>query len=164
GASMLWAIANFETLVGLVLIGTIVLHWWPIARSASGMRGLLGAVGLTVGIVLVSLDLWRLLDSMNISPVTRRAGVSICWAVIAVGLVVFGLRRRVAALRYYGLALIAVAATKVLVYDLATVSRGWRTISFIVVGLLMIGVSVAYATFGPRLLARHTDDQPQPTS
>ncbi len=168
GASgdLLLAILNPETAVGLVLLGTLTLHLWPVARSGPGEPGRVAAgflvvTLLTVGVVVLSIDLWRLLDGLSVTLVTRRAAVSISWAIIALALIVFGLSRQIAALRYYGLALLAVAAAKVLIYDLASVDRGWRTLSFIAVGLLMIATSVAYATFGPRLLSRKPDEVAQ---
>ncbi len=161
-ASPIIAVLNFETLVGLVLLGVLALHLWPLAKvpprePGRTAAGTLLVTFLTIGVVLISLDLWRLLGSLAVSTVVQRAGVSLTWAALAVGFVLVGLSKRLAPLRYYGLVLLAVAAVKVLVYDLATVSRGWRTISFLTVGLLMIAVSVAYAFFGPRLLSREPE-------
>jgi uncharacterized membrane protein len=52
--------------------------------------------------------------------------------------------------RHVGLALLAIATAKAVAIDLAAVPPMWRVVSFIALGLLMLGVAVVYL----RLTAR----------
>lgn len=55
-----------------------------------------------------------------------------------------GFRRQSALLRWQGLALLAVTIFKVFLLDTSSLSRGYRSISFLVLGGLLLGVSFAY--------------------
>ena len=56
-----------------------------------------------------------------------------------------GFKRNVNILRYTGLGLLALAAVKAVLFDLASVSAVWRAMSFLILGLLMLGVGLVYA-------------------
>jgi uncharacterized membrane protein len=66
--------------------------------------------------------------------------------------VVIGFRLRAEALRYFGLALLAVTLLKVVLIDMSQVQTGYRILSFMGLGVLMLGTSVLYGKFGARLL------------
>ncbi|HEX6770666.1 MAG TPA: DUF2339 domain-containing protein, partial [Acidobacteriaceae bacterium] len=55
-----------------------------------------------------------------------------------------GFRRQSALLRWQGLVLLAVTIFKVFLLDTSTLTRGYRSISFLVLGALLLGVSFAY--------------------
>jgi uncharacterized membrane protein len=82
----------------------------------------------------------------------KQVALSIFWACFAVGLVAMGFAFREAPLRYMGLILLAATLLKVVTVDLSGVSQGYRTLSFIGVGLLMLGTSVLYGKVSPKLL------------
>lgn len=84
----------------------------------------------------------------------QQAGISVWWSLFAVAAVAFGFWRRLAWLRYFGLGLFAFTLAKVGLVDLQGVSYGYRVISLIVLGLLLIGTSVLYGFLSPRLLER----------
>jgi uncharacterized membrane protein len=75
----------------------------------------------------------------------RDAVLSVWWGVVGIAAIAAGFARRVPAVRYAGLALMAAGAGKAVVYDLAEVSQGWRIVSLLGVGALMLVVAVAYA-------------------
>ncbi len=75
----------------------------------------------------------------------RLAALSIYWGLFGVAMIAVGFRARQPAVRYIGLALILVSTAKALVVDLAEVPAGWRIASFFGLGMLMLGVAVAYA-------------------
>ena len=82
----------------------------------------------------------------------RQVALSVYWALFAAGSVAVGFKTRFAALRYFGLGLLAITLLKVVIVDLRQVSTGYRIFSFIGVGLLMLGTSVVYGKLSPRLL------------
>ncbi len=76
------------------------------------------------------------------------------WSVLGVGLLWAGLRRNLRALRLAGFALLAVAVGKVFLYDMAALDQGYRVLSFVVLGLLLLAGAYAYQRMrrnGPRL-------------
>jgi uncharacterized membrane protein len=67
------------------------------------------------------------------------------WFLLAGGLLLgVGFRRRSAWLRWQGLVLLAVTIFKVFLLDTSTLSQGYRIISFLALGALLLGVSFAY--------------------
>jgi uncharacterized membrane protein len=67
------------------------------------------------------------------------------WFLLAgAALLAVGFRRQSALLRWQGLALLAVTIFKVFLIDTSTLSQGYRIISFLALGALLLGVSFAY--------------------
>jgi hypothetical protein len=67
------------------------------------------------------------------------------WFLLAGGLLLgAGFRRQSAWLRWQGLVLLAVTIFKVFLLDTSTLSQGYRIISFLALGALLLGVSFAY--------------------
>jgi uncharacterized membrane protein len=82
----------------------------------------------------------------------KMVGVSILWSVYAIGCIIAGFAARIAGLRHFGLALFALTVVKVMFVDLSDVGRGYRILSFLGLGLLLLGTSVLYGKLSPRLL------------
>ncbi len=55
-------------------------------------------------------------------------------------------------LRLIGLGLLGLTLAKVVLVDLSGAGTGWRILSFVGLGLLLLGTSVLYGRFGPALL------------
>ena len=64
-----------------------------------------------------------------------------------------GFKFRSAAVRYFGLGLFALTLLKVVFVDLANAGQGYRVLSFMGLGLLLLGTSVLYGKLSPKLLA-----------
>ena len=113
------------------------------------LLAIVGAIGLWLG----SIEIDRIFASPGESMV-KQAGLSVWWAVYAVGLVVLGFARRppMAAVRYAGLGLLSLTVVKVLLIDFANLDSLPRVLSFAGAGMLLILTSVVYAKLSPRLL------------
>jgi uncharacterized membrane protein len=85
--------------------------------------------------------------------------LSIFWAIFAVACVLLGFRVRAAALRFFGLALLAITLLKVVLIDMSQVQTGYRILSFMGLGAVLLGTSVLYGKFGPRLLRESEEDE-----
>ena len=101
---------------------------------------------------------WRVASSFAADAAVRGSAVSIYWGVFAVALIGAGFVARIAWVRYAGLALIAVASVKAVVFDLGSVPQGWRIASFIGLGVLMLGVHFAYSRLSERLLGTREEE------
>ena len=72
------------------------------------------------------------------------------WALAGVATLVVGLVRDHAAVRRGALALLAVTAGKVFLYDLASLTSLYRAASFVALGLLLLGAAYAWQRIRPR--------------
>lgn len=97
-----------------------------------------------------SFEVARAARSMAEDQRAQLAAVSIWWGILSVGLIVFGFRRKRALPRHTGLGLMGLAAVKVVFFDLASVPAMWRVVSFLLLGLLMLGVALVYGRLSSR--------------
>ena len=88
-------------------------------------------------------------------PTARNGAVSLWWAALGVVSLTAGLLHEAAPLRYVGLGLLAAAAGKLVVFDLAQISPVWRVGASVVIGLTLLAVAVVYT----RRRAGPPDDQ-----
>jgi uncharacterized membrane protein len=82
----------------------------------------------------------------------KQVAISVVWSLYAVACVAAGFALRAAGLRYFGLALFALTVVKVMLVDLGSVQAGYRILSFLGLGLLLLGTSVLYGKLSPILL------------
>jgi len=81
---------------------------------------------------------WRLIQ------IERDFTYSALWMAYGAMLMVVGFLRRSAFVRWQALLLIAVTIVKVFVYDVSQLDRGYRIVSFIVLGVLLLAISFVY--------------------
>jgi uncharacterized membrane protein len=81
------------------------------------------------------------------------AGVPAAWVGYACALVIVGFVVARRELRLAGLAILGVTALKLPVLDLAAVDQLYRVVSFLVAGVVMIGVSFVYHRVDQRFAA-----------
>ena len=74
----------------------------------------------------------------------RQAMISMTWAIYAAGLIVAGLRRHYAPIRYFGIVVFAATILKVFMIDLASLDRIYRVVSVIGLGVLLLITSYLY--------------------
>ena len=96
---------------------------------------------------------WTLVTSRFAQPrVAGQVALSIYWSLFAIASVFAGFRLRLAGLRYVGLALFALTLLKIGVIDLHGAQRGYRILSFMGLGGLLLATSVLYGKLSPVLL------------
>jgi uncharacterized membrane protein len=79
---------------------------------------------------------------------------SALWMGYGAMLMVIGFLRRSAFVRWQALILIAATVVKVFVYDVSQLDRGYRIVSFIVLGVLLLAISFVYQRDWLQLSAR----------
>lgn len=107
------------------------------------------AVGVNVyALIALSLEVWDFFWRTQALGLERwlaqQLGLSVLWTLYAAGLIAIGLARRSALLRWQALALFGLVVAKVFLYDMSSLNRIYRIISFLVLGVLLMGVSFAY--------------------
>jgi uncharacterized membrane protein len=75
---------------------------------------------------------------------------SAIWLVYGAGLMAAGFRNKSAFLRWQALVLIAITIVKVFFYDSRDVNTGYRVLSFIALGVVLLGISFVYFRIAAR--------------
>ncbi len=146
GGSAFPPFLNTVIWIQLVLVGAIVLFFQPrvsarnvdLVLSADRFPCILNIASLVAGIGVVSIEIFRKnTDWAN-------TAVTVFWAVSALALIIFGMKRRSAPYRYFGLILFAITTVKVLLIDSSELEGIERIAAFMVTGVLLLALSFAY--------------------
>jgi uncharacterized membrane protein len=103
-----------------------------------------------LALVATSVEVARIADATTDDPTLLDGAVSVWWGVFALAALVAGVVRRAAGARYAGIALLLVAATKLLTYDLTNLSQPVRVGAFLILGLILLAVAAGYLRVGKR--------------
>ncbi len=125
-------------------------------RMAFGMVGLCANILTLWALSCEVWDYWGPSGSEDgrRSDLAQQLGLSLLWTAYATGLVAAGVRWANKSLRWQGLALLGLVAGKVFMYDLSSLEAIYRIVSFMVLGLLLLGVSFFYQRTAPRPLVK----------
>jgi uncharacterized membrane protein len=90
-------------------------------------------------------------------------GITLGWLVEAVALLLVGFRMRSAAARWMGLALLGATLTKTFAWDMRDLDTGYRVVSYLGLGVVVMAVSFAYQKdwLGLRGMGAVAVDEPQ---
>lgn len=104
----------------------------------------------------VGVQLWRRNTYLALHriQIERDFTYSALWMAYGAMLMVIGFLRRSAFIRWQALILIAATTAKVFIYDVSELDRGYRIVSFIVLGVLLLAISFVYQRDWLQLSAR----------
>jgi Predicted membrane protein (DUF2339) len=126
--------------VGLTTLGALVCA----LVSPEPVRRVLRITGAVGAVYLPSVAIVDL-TSTGVEPgQTPQVLLSVFWSAVGLGTVVYGLVRDSRSLRLAGLALLGLAAAKVVAYDLSELDEIYRVLSFVGLGLLLLSGGFAY--------------------
>jgi uncharacterized membrane protein len=94
----------------------------------------------------------------------KQLSLSVIWALYGAGLLLAGSAWRVRLLRLMGLGLLSLTALKVFFWDLSSLDRVYRIVSFIVLGAILLAVSYLYQRSQQRATAAEGGDAAPETS
>jgi uncharacterized membrane protein len=134
---------NAETAAGAAVIGLLVAIFDQDRRTI-GSRWAVGAAAVT-GVYVASVGVTDLFQAqvgagLALEELQKQSlvALSVLWAVIGGGALAIGLAQRQLPVRGFGLAMLALATSKVFVIDLATLDVAYRVLAFIGLGLLLL--------------------------
>jgi uncharacterized membrane protein len=146
---------NARALSGLFVIGMLYVVAWMqrrepeasrIARRRERAGVLVAASALTVTLISTEIvSYWKIRE--NTAPqagLARQVMLSAAWAAYAAALIVVGMRRHYAPIRYFAIVLFALTVGKVFIVDLGTLGGIYRVAGFLVVGAILLLVSFLY--------------------
>ncbi len=138
-------VGNLSTAIVAVLCVAVSALIMGALVEAPDLRMLLlavAAVGFVYATSLLIVDVIQG-DALEHSQ-TAQVALSCFWGVVGLMAIVIGLVRNVRELRFGGLALLALGVAKLFLYDLSELDELYRVLSFVAVGLLLLGGAYAY--------------------
>jgi len=87
---------------------------------------------------------YNLLEARHSLEILRNFSYSALFMLYGAGLMWLGFARSSVLLRWQAIVLIAFTVVKVFVFDAWALEHGWRVLSFIILGAILLGVSYAY--------------------
>ena len=102
---------------------------------------------------------WIYASNLHTIDIERDFTYSALWMAYGAALMIIGFLRRSAFVRWQALVLIAATIAKVFIYDVSQLDRGYRIVSFVVLGVLLLAISFAYQRDWLKLSAKN-----QPTA
>ncbi len=119
-------------------------RWASLGGSERNLFAVLAVAINFLALWALSLEVRDALEGGWEGRLAKQLGLSVLWAGYAALLLVLGVRRSSALLRWQALALFGVTVVKVFLYDLAELERAYRIVSFLVLGVLLVVVSFFY--------------------
>jgi len=146
-----------QALAAAVLMCGLGLVWRRRAGHGGKLAPVAGFLMMLVMLWIGSLEIdrffaagWR--TTWFADPqLAEQVAISIFWSIFAAAAVGMGFKMRASAMRYFGLGLFAVTLAKVVLIDMEQVSTGYRVLSFLGLGALLLGTSVLYGKLSPKL-------------
>ena len=129
----------------LAVAATTVAALVAARLSPDPLDKLLALTGAIGAVYLPSVAIVDLTSGGELAPgQTPQVLLSAFWSAAGLAAVVYGLARDDKRLRLGGLALLGLAAAKVIVYDLKELDEIYRVLSFVALGLLLLAGAFAY--------------------
>lgn len=138
----------------LVLIICLGVVLWAARSSADSLGqneqaeiGILAVAINVFALIALSLELWDYYGQTGLTlnaSFAQHLALSALWTVYACALILLGVQRGSALLRWQALVLFGVTVAKVFFYDLSSLQRAYRILSFLILGVVLLIVSFLY--------------------
>lgn len=104
-------------------------------------------------------------EELGVLRLGQQLSLSVVWAIYGGGMLTVGIARRSKLLRVMALLLLGLTIFKVFLFDLSSLERLYRIISFIVLGAILLSVSFLYQRYRQRMAELIGDaETPEPLS
>ena len=149
GAGGQFPVFNEGTAAGLSIIGLLAFRSW-LSQDRRQRLGFAAGAGIAaiylVSVAVVDAVAWLASGSVSSADLwyIGQVALSVCWAILGLGTLLAGLGLRRLPVRTFGLALLGVATVKVFLVDMASLDIAFRVLSFLGLGLLLIGTGWVY--------------------
>ncbi len=154
-------LANSRMLAGSSIIAAAYLTSVMLRRGSGALRSdekdiaavLIGLANL-FALVFVSVDLWDFVGRVFASSGTvsaQQLSLSLFWAVYALTMVSVGMWKRSRPVRLFAMGLLYVSIFKVFLLDLNGLKQPYKIVSFLVLGVILLVISLLYTRFEGRI-------------
>lgn len=159
-------VAQTAISLGAVAVGTAALALrWPQVTHRRWLRYGAGVVVVyLLSVLAVDIVGARVGGQVSLDELRTQGQVvlSVLWAVLGVGTFMYGIRSNARDARQGGLVLLAVATTKVFLFDLAALDVAYRVISLIALGLLLLASAWLWQRAQPKAVPTTEPPTPHP--
>jgi uncharacterized membrane protein len=108
-------------------------------------------------LLFVSVDLYQWIGQNTPGGLgingAQQLSLSLFWLLYAFGAVSIGIWQKNRPLRLLGMGLLLLSIVKAFLFDLSSLQQPYRIVSFLVLGIILLGVSLLYTRFEERLRA-----------
>jgi uncharacterized membrane protein len=143
-----------NTLLPAFALPAALLAVYALLRRGQGMidrSNIAAAAAIALGLLAITMEVRRAFQGaeMDAGPVTPREAftATFIWVVYGAALYLAGAMRKRATLLIGAVAVLALAATKLFVLDLAGVGPVWRFLCFVGLGATLIGLGVVFQRY-----------------
>jgi uncharacterized membrane protein len=121
----------------------------------SNVRPLLNTLGTVLAFLLVNIEIADYFNTSGTSALTfqfsgnfaRDMSYSIAWALFALLMLIVGIRKQIASVRFASLGLLGLTIVKLFFYDLSQLDQLYRISAFVVVAIIAMVASFLYQRF-----------------
>ena len=144
---------RFATYLALIVCfaAVFVLAHQHVAAIGDGEKAIFGILAVAINVyalIALSLELWDYFGHASSLEMDRglaqHLALSLLWTGYATVLILVGVRRASALLRWQALALFLLVVMKVFLYDSSYLDRFYRILSFFILGVVLLVVSFLY--------------------
>lgn len=138
----------------LVLILSLGVALWAargrtdtLGQNERAETGILAVAINVFALTALSLEVWDYYGKASLTlnaSFAQHLALSALWTIYACALILIGVQRHSALLRWQSLALFGVTVAKVFLYDLSSLQRAYRVLSFLILGVVLLIVSFLY--------------------
>jgi uncharacterized membrane protein len=149
-----WYLYTYGLVTAALFIGARLLA--PPRQQVGGInaQALLGSLVPALGFLLLNIEIADYFSAPGSTLTFEFSGnfardmtYSIAWALFALGLLVYGISKKMAVARYPAMALLCVTLLKLFIHDLARLGQLYRIGAFIGVAIVAMLASFAYHRF-----------------
>ncbi len=124
------------------------------SESETNTLGVFAVAANVYALIALSLELWdyfgRVVSLGIDSGLAQHLALSVLWTAYACVLIMIGIKRQSALLRWQALVLFGLVVIKVFLYDSSYLQRFYRILSFLILGLVLLVVSFLYQSKASR--------------
>jgi len=144
---------RFATYVGVIVCMGVALftareHGTSLSQPETNTLGAFAVAINVYALIALSLELWDYFGraaSLGIDRgLAQHLALSVLWTAYASILIMIGIKRQSALLRWQALVLFGLVVIKVFLYDSSYLQRFYRILSFLILGLVLLVVSFLY--------------------
>ncbi|HLZ11342.1 MAG TPA: DUF2339 domain-containing protein [Candidatus Acidoferrum sp.] len=122
-------------------------QWAGTGEQEKTELGIFSVLINAFALIALSLEFWDYFGTAATAidaGLARHLSLSVLWTVYATILILVGVQQKSALLRWQALALFGLVVCKVFLFDLASLDRAYRILSFLVLGSVLLVVSFLY--------------------
>jgi uncharacterized membrane protein len=143
-------VATYLVLIACMVAALLAArqHAATVGEQETSVLAVLSVAANAYALIALSLELWDYFDRGGVLGVdahlAQHLALSLLWTGYASVLILAGVKRQSALLRWQALVLFGLAVAKVFLYDISYLDRFYRIVSFLILGVLLLVVSFLY--------------------